>query len=120
MTAKWIELVTGPLEDKKRWRRFKQRKEQLPAGYRTAMDGLERYFMYAGPIARGDVYVQMLEDLADLFERSAVDGLPVRSIVGEDPVEFADTFIANYSDDQWINKERRRLIETIDRSSDEA
>ncbi|MCC3301646.1 DUF1048 domain-containing protein [Arthrobacter sp. zg-Y895] len=119
MTAKWIELVTGPLEEKRRWRRFKHRKEQLPAGYRRAMDGLERYFMYAAPIAKGDVYVQMLEDLVDLVERAAVDGTPVRSIVGEDPVEFAEAFIANYADGQWIDKERRRLVETIDRSAEE-
>ena len=116
MTAKWIELVTGPLEDKKRWRRFKRRKEQLPTGYRTAMDGLERYFMYSGPIAKGDVYLQMLEDLADLLESAAVDGTPIRSIVGEDPAEFAGAFIANYSDGQWINTERRRLVQTIERS----
>lgn len=120
MAARWIELVTGPFEDKRRWHRFKRRKEQLPAGYRTAMDGLERYFMYAGPIARGDVYVQMLEDLADLFERAAVDGMPVRAVVGEDPVEFADAFMANYADSQWISRERRRLIETIDRSAGDA
>ncbi|UWX98498.1 DUF1048 domain-containing protein [Arthrobacter zhaoxinii] len=119
MAAQWIELVTGPWEDKRRWRRLKQRKKQLPAGYRTAMDGLERYFMYAGPIARGDVYLQMLEDLADLVERAAVDGTSVRSVVGEDPVEFAEAFIANYADGQWINKERVRLIETIDRSAKE-
>ena len=120
MAAKWIELVTGPVEDKRRWRRFKQRKAQLPAGYRTAMDGLERYFMYAAPIARGDVHIQMLEDLADLFERAAVDGTPLRSVVGEDPVEFAEDFIANYADGQWIAKERRRLAETIERSAEEA
>ncbi|MCC3293597.1 DUF1048 domain-containing protein [Arthrobacter sp. zg-Y411] len=120
MAAKWIELVTGPFEDKRRWRRFKQRKAQLPAGYRTAMDGLERYFMYAGPIAKGDVYIQMLEDLADLIERAAVDGTPIRGVVGEDPVEFAEAFIANYADGQWIDKERRRLAETIDRSEGEA
>ena len=42
-------------------------------------------------------------------ERAAVDGIPIRDIVGDDPVEFADTFIRNYSDGQWINKERKRL-----------
>lgn len=120
MAAKWIEQVTGSFEDKKRWRQYKARKEQLPGGYRTAIDGIERYFMYAGSIVKGDVFMQMLEDLADLIERAAADGTPIRDIVGEDPVEFADTFIQNYSDGQWINKERKRLNDAIDRSADEA
>jgi DNA-binding ferritin-like protein (Dps family) len=119
MAAKWIEQVTGSFEDKKRWRQYKARKEQLPTSYRTAIDGIERYFMYAGSIVKGDVFMQMLEDLADLIERAATDGTPIRDIVGEDPVAFADTFIQNYSDGQWINKERKRLNDAIDRSVDE-
>jgi DNA-binding ferritin-like protein (Dps family) len=120
MAAKWIELVTGSFEDKKRWRQYKARKEQLPTSYRTAIEGIERYFMYAGSIVKGDVFMQMLEDLADLIERAATDGTPIRDIVGEDPVEFADAFIANYADGQWINKERKRLNDAIDQSVDEA
>ncbi|MFJ6419087.1 DUF1048 domain-containing protein [Paeniglutamicibacter sp. NPDC091659] len=120
MAAKWIELVTGSFEDKKRWRRYKARKEGLPVSYRTAIDGIERYFMYAGSIVKGDVMMQMLEDLADLIEGAAVDGTPIRDIVGDDPVEFADTFIQNYSDGQWINKERKRLTDTIDQSAEQS
>ena len=119
MAAHWIELVTGSFEDKKRWRRYKARKEQLPTRYRTAIDGLERYFMYAGAIVKGDVLMRMLDDLADLIERAAADGAPIRDIVGEDPVEFAETFIANYADGQWVNKERRRLTDAIDRAAGE-
>lgn len=119
MAAAWIERVTGSLEDKKRWRQYKARKDQLPAAYRTAIDGLERYFTYAGAIVKGDVLMQMMEDLADLVEGAAADGTPIRDVVGDDPVEFAEMFIANYSDGQWINKERARLVETIDRAAGE-
>lgn len=114
MAARWIELVTGSLEEKKRWRQYKARKEQLPSSYRTAIDGIERYLMYAGSIVKGDVFMRMLDDLADLIERAAADGTPIRDIVGDDPVEFADTFIQNYADGQWINKERKRLTDAID------
>ena len=116
MAAAWIERVTGSFEDKKRWREYKARKEQLPPSYRIAIDGVERYFTYAGIIVKGDVIVAMLDDLADLFERAAADGTPIRDIVGEDPVEFADTFIANYSDGQWIAKERTRLTAAVDKA----
>ena len=120
MAAKWIESVTGSLEEKKRYRQHKARIAGLPENYRTAVDALERYTMYFGSISKGDVLVKMLEDLADLFERAAVDGTPIRAIVGDDPVEFAETFIANYSEGQWINKERTRLIDAIDRVAGDA
>jgi DNA-binding ferritin-like protein (Dps family) len=38
----------------------------------------------------------------------------VRAIVGEDPVEFAETFAQAYSGKQWIDKERARLIKAIE------
>ena len=57
----------------------------------------------------------MFEDLADLFEQAAADGTSIRAIVGDDPVGFVETFLATYSDGQWIAKERQRLIDAIDR-----
>lgn len=114
MAARWIELVTGSFEEKRRWRRYQARKGQLPSAHRTAIDGIERYLMHAGAIAKGDVLVQMLEDLADLFEQAAADGTSVRGVVGDDPVEFADTFIRNYAGGQWVEKERKRLTDAID------
>lgn len=120
MAAEWIEKITGSFEDKKRWRQYKARKEELPASNRTAIDGLERYIMYTGSIVKGDVLMQMIEDLADLIERAAVDGTPIRDIVGDDPVDFAETFIQNYSDGQWVSKERQRLTDAINQSENQA
>ena len=81
--------------DKKRWREFKARTHALPENYRTAVDGFTRYLMYFGA-ADGDTATSILEDLIDVFERAAADGTPIRDIVGDDPVEFADALIANY------------------------
>lgn len=116
MAAGWIEKVTGSIEQKRRYRQYKARTERLPANYRTAIGALNRYLMYFGSITKGDILVSMLEDLADLFEQSAANGTPIRDVVGEDPVEFAETFVRNYSDGQWINKERERLTNAIDRA----
>ncbi|OKO78794.1 DUF1048 domain-containing protein [Bradyrhizobium sp. AS23.2] len=117
MAAGWIELVTGSLEQKRQYRQCKARIKQLPANYRAVAEALERYLMYAGGIVKGDVAVRMHGDLVDLFEESAANGTPIRDIVGDDPVEFVETFVANYSDGQWINEERDRLIEAIDRAA---
>lgn len=114
MAAGWIEQLTGSLEQKKQYRQNKARVELLPADYRAAATALERYLMYFGAITKGDVLLRMLGDLTDLFEQSVADGSPIRAIVGDDPVEFAETFMRNYTGGQWINKERERLVKAID------
>jgi DNA-binding ferritin-like protein (Dps family) len=114
----WIELVTGSLEQKKQYRQYKARVKALPENYRMAIEALDRYLMYFGAVTKGDTLVTMLEDLLELFEQSAADGTPVRAIVGADPVEFVETFLANYSEGQWINKERKRLTDAIDSVAD--
>ncbi|MEU0239042.1 DUF1048 domain-containing protein [Nocardiopsis sp. NPDC006198] len=119
MAPSWIEQVTGSFEDKKRYRQYKARTKQLPGNYRTAVEALDRYLMYFGSITKGDILMEMLDDLIDLFEQSAAAGTPIREIVGEDPVEFAETFLANYSEGQWIKKERERLAGAIERAAGE-
>ena len=103
--------------DKRRWRHYKARTRELPENYRTAIEALERYLTYFGAITKGDILMSMLEDLADLFEQSAANRTPIRAVVGEDPVEFAEAFLQNYSEGQWINKERERLTSAIDRAA---
>jgi DNA-binding ferritin-like protein (Dps family) len=61
----------------------------------------------------------MFDDLAELFEQAAADGTPVRDIVGDDPLEFVETFVATYSDGGWAEKERDRLRKSIDRATGE-
>ena len=119
MAAEWIEKVTGSWEDKRRYRRYKARVKQLPGSYRTAIEAVNRYLMYRGSITKGDVLVRMLDDLIDLFEQSAANGTPIRAIVGDDPVEFVETFLRNYSEGEWIDKEQARLSKAIDRAAEE-
>ncbi len=69
--------------------------------------------MYVGPSDDSKALIAMLEDLADLLEQSAADKLPIRDLVGEDPSEFAEAFLDNYSGGSWIRKERSRLAESI-------
>jgi DNA-binding ferritin-like protein (Dps family) len=114
MAAKWIEALTGPLEQKKQYKQAKARLDALPDQYRTAAEAFNRYFMYYGGVTDGDTIVQMFSDLADLWERAAVDGTPIAVFVGEDPVEFAEAFAQAYGGKRWIDKERARLIESVE------
>lgn len=114
MVAKWIEVLTGSLEEKKQYKKDKARIEALPEPYRSSAKAFERYFMYYAGIVDGPTLITMLGDHADLWERAAVDGTPVRQIVGEDPVEFAEGFAQAYTGKQWIDKERSRLTKAIE------
>ena len=113
----FIEKVVGDFGDKRRWREYKARVQELPADYRTTVDALERYLMYAGAMSKGDVLVAMHSDLVGLFERAATDGTPVRAIVGDDPVDFAEAFLRKYADGQWIRTERDRLVKDVARAA---
>ena len=114
MAARWIELVTGSLEQKKQYRQYKARIDGLPEPYGTVAKALQRYLMYYGGVTDGETILTMFGDFADLWERAAADGTPVREIVGRDPVEFAETFSQAYSGKQWIDKERARLRRAIE------
>ena len=111
--ANWIEALTGSLEQKKQYKQFKARIEALPEPYGSAAKALQRYFLYHGGPIDGETALTMMGDFVELWERAAADGTPVRAIVGEDPVEFAETFVQAYSGKQWIDKERARLTQAI-------
>ena len=109
-------LITRLIGEKRRWRQYKARTAQLPPTYRTTVEALERYLMCFGP-GDGARAATMFEDLADLFEQSAADGTPVRAVVGDDPVEFAEAFLRNYPEGSWIGRERDRLTSAVQRAT---
>jgi DNA-binding ferritin-like protein (Dps family) len=102
--------------DKRRWRQYKARVRQLPPDYRAAVDAIERYLMHFGPMD-AESASSLFEDVADLFEQAAADGTPIREIVGEDPVEFVDALIRNYSKGGYVDRERARLVDAIGRAA---
>lgn len=114
MAAKWIEALTGPLDQKKQYRQDKARIDGLPEPYSTAAKAMHRYFLHFGGITDGDTLITMFGDLADLWERAATDGTPIHEIVGDDPVEFAETFAQAYNGKHWIDAERARLVRSIE------
>ncbi|MGI5240876.1 DUF1048 domain-containing protein [Dactylosporangium sp. CA-139066] len=113
MFSKIVETVIGP---KKEWRAYKARARRLPPSYRTTIDAVERYLMYFGGGGDG---MAMFGDLIDLFEQGAASGTPIREIVGDDPVEFVETFIRNYPQGRWIVRERERLTDAVARAARE-
>ena len=117
MVAKWVETLTGSLEQKTQYRKDAARIDALPEPYRGAAKAMRRYLMYSAGVTGGDTLVTMFGDLADLWERAATDGTRVRAIVGDDPVEFAEAFAQAYSGEKWIDRERVRLTRAMDEAA---
>ncbi len=115
MAAKIISTVIGDIGEKRRWWQYRARVKALPEPYRAAIEAFQRYLMYFG--AGGGV--SMFDDLADLFEQSAADGLGIRQVVGAEPVEFIEAFGRNYQDESWIRRERDRLRGAIAQAAGE-
>jgi len=105
-------LVSKVIGPKRRWRAYKARVRRLPPNYRSAVDAIERYLMFFGPID-ADSAGSLLEDVADLFERAAADETPIREIVGDDPVAFVEALVANYTKGGYVTRERERLIRAL-------
>lgn len=115
MAAKWIETVTGSLEQKRQYKRYRARIDALPEPYGSVAKAVQRYFMYFGGVTTdSETVLKMFHDFADLWERAVADGTPVRAIVGDDPVEFAETFAQAYVGKHWTDKERARLIKAVE------
>jgi len=108
-----IGVVVGP---KREWRAYKRRVKALPPPYRAAVDAVETYLMHFGP-EPWESAASLLDDVAELFERAAADGTPIRDIVGDDPVEFVDALIRNYDKGGYVARQQRRLIDGIDQAA---
>src|SRR5690625_5524414 len=78
MVARWVEVLTGPLDQQKQYRQAKARLAALPEPYRTTASAVSRYLIHCSGITDGETIVAMVTGLADLWERAALDGTPVR------------------------------------------
>ncbi len=114
MAAKWIEAITGSLEEKKQYKQAQARINALPEPYREMAKAQQRYNLYYGGLTDGDTIVKMFLDIADMWERAAIDGTPIDDIIGADPVEFAETYAEAYGGTQWVDKERARLTKAVE------
>ncbi len=106
------EFAQKVIGDKREWRAYKARVRALPEPYRVAIDGIERYLFHFGAV-ESDTSIAIFSDVADIFERAAADGTPIREIVGDDPSAFVDALIDNYEKGGYVAREKRRLDESI-------
>ena len=109
-----FEKLVGDLGHKRQYREYRVRVKALGEPYRATGLALERYLLNLGAGSDSEQMLRMLDDLVILLEQGVADGIPVRDVVGDDPVEFAEAHLANYPQGSWIQQERTRLASTID------
>lgn len=102
----------GWTEQRSRYKQYKHRTEQLPIDYRNVVEALERYIEFFGP-DKGDGLLSILEDLIGIFEQGIENNVSIRNIVGDEPVEFAETLLQKYPQGTWVVRERDRLTDAV-------
>lgn len=96
--------------DKKEYSEYKARLAKLPHDYAVAYAAIERYIYN---FAAGDGIMTVIYDGLGIFEQAAADNVPLKDVVGEDPVEFATELMNNYPEQMWIVKQQNKLRRTI-------
>jgi hypothetical protein len=104
-------FIARMIDQRRRYRRYKKLRSSFPqATARRSMPSSGT--CGSSHQARETVCCRSWRTLPTFFEQSAASRTPIRDVVGEDPVEFAETFIQNYPQNLWINRERERLTHT--------
>lgn len=99
-------IITKLIGDKKAYKKFKAEVAQLPNEYQIAFNSLQKYMWNFGKSAGFQV---VFDDLLHLFQESAMENIPLKDVIGEDPVQFADELMSQYPDELWIIKMQNKL-----------
>ena len=99
-------IITKLIGDKKAYKEFKTEVAKLPQDYQVAFNSLQKYMWNFG---KGEGFQIVFDDLLHLFQESAMENIPLKDVIGEDPVEFADELMAQYPDELWIIKMQNKL-----------
>jgi len=97
--------------EKREYRAYRSRVDALPDEYRKAMTAIEKYMW---SFARGAGMLRLLENILEMFENSASDGLRVKEVVGHDIAGFCDALLAEFPEETWMDKMRKKLRDSVE------
>lgn len=104
-------MIKKMIQEKREYRAYKKRVNNLPEEYKKAMKAIENYMW---SYAKGSGMLELLRNILEMFENSASDGLSVRDVVGDDIAEFADSILAEFPEETWMDKMRKKLRDSIE------
>lgn len=94
------------MEEKREYRAYQKRIQQLPEPHKKAMAAIDRYMW---TFVKGSGMLHYLKNILEMFEESVREGLSVQDVVGHDIAEFADSLLAEFPEETWMDKERKKL-----------
>ncbi|WP_129728026.1 MULTISPECIES: DUF1048 domain-containing protein [Bacillaceae] len=104
-------MIKKMIQEKREYRAYQKRVNELPEEYRKAMKAIENYMWN---YAKGSGMLELLKNILEMFENSASEGLSVRDVVGDDIAEFADSLLAEFPEETWMDKMRKKLRDSIE------
>ena len=96
--------------DKKEYKAFKKQAAELPSPYKETFEALEKYMWN---FAKGDGFLKVQQEMLEIFQENAEEQVPVKNIIGDDPVKFCDDIMSQYPDDLWLITSQNKLRKQI-------
>ncbi len=100
-------LIRKQFSDDKQYHSYKRRKAALPKTYQEMLTAL---ITYMEKFAKSGAFTAVLNDLLDIFEEGADATVSVTEIVGEDPINFAETIMRQHPEEVWLSDQRTQLL----------
>lgn len=94
-------MIRKIIQEQGRYRAYKKRIKQLPEEHKNAMLAIEEYMWM---FAKGSGMFNYLEEILEMFEEGVSKESSVKDIVGNDIAEFADTFLAEFPEETWVEQ----------------
>lgn len=101
-----MNMIQKMIQEKKDYREYKDRVNQLPQDYSKVMKGIEKYMW---SYAKDAKMFEHIQSVLEMFENGASEGLPISNVIGEDVVTFADNILAEIQEDTWMYDMRKKL-----------
>jgi len=115
MFKKIIETVTGSLEEKKEYKAYKKRIDNLPTDYKNAMVSIETYMW---SFCADGTMLKELYNILDMLEENVSDGRKVTDIVGNDITAFCDDILKEIPEKTWMNSYKEKIQKRINKKID--
>jgi len=63
--------------------------------------------------AKGDGFLKVQQEMLEIFQENAEEQVPVKNIIGDDPVKFCNDIMSQYPDDLWLINSQNKLRKQI-------
>jgi DNA-binding ferritin-like protein (Dps family) len=104
-----IEIITGDLNEKKRYNANEKRAKSLPKEYSEAYDSIKHYLWNTS----GILTIEPLITLVDMLEEAAANNKHVIDVTGPDVAAFADELVRD--EKSYKDQQRQKLNDKLNK-----